>query len=450
MTDADQQITYDEFRTRIRSSVRIADFLADRGHPIRVTERGSGSTRCPFHDDHRPSFSVYVDPRDSVERFRCHGCGVRGDIFDLARLWDDHPDHYTTLRSLAERYGVPWPAQLAPRDQHRGIMDRAARFYERGLTPEVVAALAARGFPEAFVRERRIGYAPIGTEATKRRLTSAVTKAGVLSDALAAGLVLRTRGGDLRDLFWSDRCGYIIFPNLSGGTALGLQGRAHPSAPTRAKYLNPVGSRHQLYNAEGARSPHVLLCEGIPDTLSALLASPPGTGACGIFGTEGWRTEFLAFFRAARRVSVIMDRDATEQAIDIAMAFGTRGRVIVPPDELGPTGDLNDWLVGPAGRDSDRLRTMLSESMRASPTPWALVIDRMPSPREPWDFELMALREQTHGCTPYTGLDLLRDLGRFDPLFRDSHLLRLSERIGIPFATLRESAIELARATGAA
>jgi DNA primase len=37
---------------------------------------------CPFHYDREPSLSVFTGA-DGKERYRCHGCGVRGDALDL-------------------------------------------------------------------------------------------------------------------------------------------------------------------------------------------------------------------------------------------------------------------------------------------------------------------------------------------------------------------------------
>jgi hypothetical protein len=37
---------------------------------------------CPFHDDAHPSAGIYHDA-DGVWRFKCHGCGVSGDVFDM-------------------------------------------------------------------------------------------------------------------------------------------------------------------------------------------------------------------------------------------------------------------------------------------------------------------------------------------------------------------------------
>jgi len=40
------------------------------------------ATRCPFHEDAHASAGVYAD-EDGFWRFRCHGCGFGGDLFDV-------------------------------------------------------------------------------------------------------------------------------------------------------------------------------------------------------------------------------------------------------------------------------------------------------------------------------------------------------------------------------
>lgn len=44
-----------------------------------------GQARCPFHDDARPSFSVFLGA-DEVERAGCWSCEWRGDVFDVIQV----------------------------------------------------------------------------------------------------------------------------------------------------------------------------------------------------------------------------------------------------------------------------------------------------------------------------------------------------------------------------
>jgi len=59
---------------------------------------------------------------------------------------------------------------------------------------------------------------------------------------------------------------------------------------------------------------------------------------------RGLATGVAAAVPPAWQVYVALDRDATDRAIALARAFGTRGRVLIPTEDLGPKGDLNDWL----------------------------------------------------------------------------------------------------------
>ena len=48
-----------------------------------------------------------------------------------------------------------------------------------------------------------------------------------------------------------------------------------------------------------------------------------------------------------------------------------------------PDGDLNDWLRVGAEGDPAVFRSILERALAASPTPWALQIQRLPSDRRP-------------------------------------------------------------------
>jgi hypothetical protein len=111
--------------------------------------------------------------------------------------------------------------------------------------------------------------------------------------------------------------------------------------------------------------------------MSVLASGLRDTGACGLYGTGGWEAAWLPLFRRAGRVYVALDRDATDRAVALARTFvDTRGRVLVPPEELGPKGDLNDWLRVGAKGDPAAFRSLLERALAASPTPWALLIQR--------------------------------------------------------------------------
>jgi len=42
------------------------------------------SIRCTYHDDKNPSAGVYE--KDGVFRYKCHGCGINADVYDLRAM----------------------------------------------------------------------------------------------------------------------------------------------------------------------------------------------------------------------------------------------------------------------------------------------------------------------------------------------------------------------------
>ena len=143
-------------------------------------------------------------------------------------------------------------------------------------------------------------------------------------------------------------------------------------------------------------------------------------------------------FHRASRVYVALDRDAIDRAIALARTFGARGRVLVPPEDLGPKGDLNDWLRVGAKGDPAAFLSVLERALAASPTPWALQIQGLPSDLAPWDLE------------DHAGVrDLLCEIGHQGPLSRDAHLRLLAVRCGVALAALQEAARELSQGTDA-
>jgi DNA primase len=361
-------------------------------------------------------------------------------VFDFAQTLLDYPDHVATLRALATEHQLPWPEHQEAASSD--ILDRAAQFYANRLTAPVLHYLAGRGFPEAFVRQRRIGYAPVSStrDMFVREIRGPARSNGthVLREAIDAGLVVQDKAGGTRDFFASETQGYILFPNVAHGHVVDFQGRAYPTPTRRSAYLNRPMPIHHLYNAGDAGQRLVILCEGIPDALSVLVAGLKDTGACGLYGTGGWQPVWLPLFRRAARVYVALDRDATERGIALARTFGARGRVLIPPEDLGPKGDLNDWLRVQAKGDPAAFRSVLERALAASLTPWALQIQRLPSDLAPWDLE------------DHPGVrDLLCEIGHQGSLSRDGHLRLLAERCGVALASLQEAAREVSQGADA-
>ncbi len=419
--------TFAEIVQQLKETVTIRRVLRDMGVVLHEKLGGRAFALCPLHREDTPSFRVF-SVKDQTERFRCFGCGQRGDVFDLVQLLDGYPDYVSTLRALAEKHHVSWPSKAPGDGQPPPVLDLATQYYEHHITDEVLAYLDGRGFSKAFVADWHIGYASPGDAGDLRAVYE---RRGLLRQALEIGILDRTR----RDVFR----GRIVFPNRVGGHTVDLQGRLLPSRGNTEKdrigplYLNLPRPHSHLFNEPATLHKAVVVCEGIPDALSVLRAGIP---ACGLYGAQGWREVYRARFRRCERVYVALDRDAIDKSTALAREFGVRGRVIVPPDDLGVKGDLNDWLCSTAKGDPEAFKRVLGAAMKESLTPWALQIERLPTVprRRLWEIENEVKL-------------LLADLAPLSPIFRDCHLLLLADKTGLPFATLVTACQEVADPT---
>jgi DNA primase len=376
---------------------------------------------CPFHaDSRRPNMVIYTDE----QRFYCFACGSRGDVVDMAQHLDRHPDFISALRSLADHLGIEWQDPRDTAIEASPVLTLAAKLYSEQLTGRALAYLNGRGFPEAFVRKWRTGYAP---PHSPRFLHDALRRAGVTPEAeCASGVVVTSRDDReyARDFFGSHGGGYLIFANLGRRDAVqDLQGRAFPEAPDKPKYLNLPRSRRHLFNEVILPNATVMLTEGIPDALSCMLVDVP---ALAVYGTGGLSNAFVNRFTRCRRVYVALDLDAHDRSINLAMTFGVRGRVLVLPDRLGRKGDLNDLLVqlGP-----EQFRSELHRLMATAETGYAMAINRLPD-----DIQVTDLFE--------TVAPLLAAVGALDPVSRDAHLQFFHVKYGVSMDTLRDAARE--------
>ena len=140
-------------------------------------------------------------------------------MFDFAQTLLGCPDHTAILRALATEHHLPWPEHHEP--ALSDILDRAARFYAGRLTAPVLRYLTERGFPEAVVRQLRIGYAPVSPsrDLLIREIRSTTRSNGtqLLREAIEAGLVVQDKASAVRDFYASETHGYILFSKVVQG-----------------------------------------------------------------------------------------------------------------------------------------------------------------------------------------------------------------------------------------
>ena len=188
-------------RTSVEQAVDAANIveIVEARTPLRrVGARYVG--RCPFHEERTPSFSVNAERK----LYHCFGCGAGGDLLRFVQDTEGL-DFVESVEWLADRYRVELEYEEASpraerarsrRDRLFGLLDAAARFYERHLW-EIDAGeqsrsyLAERGLGEEVCREFRLGLSPGGTT-----LQAKAQQRGYSADELAAAGLVNRRGND--------------------------------------------------------------------------------------------------------------------------------------------------------------------------------------------------------------------------------------------------------------
>ena len=366
-----------------------------------ITQRNPDrlQARCPFHDDHNPSFSGY--DKGQGWRFRCFAAssGAHGDVLDYVGLklfgagWNPRDTRqftdvlqwfYDNQSALGitiaapntrsrRRFTAPPPVQRlrkpAPEPDPVLPTEKAQRVWAWFLgvsadllfsnnTKEVVAArryLKQRGFDEATLRRYRFGWAP----ANNPNLLLALGKsAGYTPDVLiAAGLLRRGQRG-----LYPHFRGRIVFADVDRvGNPVYVIGRIHPSIARRreqagkpvVKYLGVPDFTKPILGLQslgGGKSP-IFLLEGPWD---ALLVRQWGFEAVAISG--GMMSDFQQrqLLRLDRMIIPIPDND--EGGENALLQWREALPPLRPPLRLPnevegePVKDIGDLAKTPGGR----------------------------------------------------------------------------------------------------
>lgn len=259
--------------------------------------------RCPLpdHFDASPSFVIQASGRG----FKCHGCGARGGVLDLAAALGLAGDRAAAVDYLAEFYRVPADDGAQSSFELRSAI--AARRRERALAPLRYASAQA----SSDNAERDAQFA------TFRRQARGLVP--ILDARAAPGAdYLRRRGiaPDLADVSpvryasrWFGRPA-VVFPIRDrAGRIVAGQGRYIDGDVPKTRTAGP---RRGVFATPGALDADVLAIVEAP--LCALSLAGCGLPSIAILGTSfaGWLPVVLAFRR--RFVAILTDADAAGDA----------------------------------------------------------------------------------------------------------------------------------------
>jgi DNA primase len=314
---------------------------------------------CPFHTEKTPSFTL----DEEKQLYHCFGCGVGGDVFSLV-MERENLTFPEALKSLAERYHIPLPAQQRVRPEVLKLEEKlfkinelALGFFKKNLfnTQEGKKALEylkGRGLSDETIQTLKIGYALNSWTALLDFFKSKDVPVPLLEKG---GLVLAgSRAGEFRDRFR----GRVIFPIFSlTGRVVAFGGRTVIQA--EPKYLNspetPVYSKGKLlyglnFTKDAVREAGAaVLVEGYTDFSALYQAGIRNVVAS--LGTALTAWQVGQVMRFAPRVIVNYDGDsaglaAAARAVPLGLEKGLNIEVLVLPEGLDP-----DAFLKAHGRD---------------------------------------------------------------------------------------------------
>ena len=385
---------------------------------------------CPFHTEKTPSFTV----DEEKQLYHCFGCGVGGDVFSLL-MERENLTFPEALKSLAEKYRIPLPAQQRVRPEVLKLEEKlfktnelAVGYFKKNLynTQEGKKALEYlrnRGLSEETIQTLKIGYALNAWTALLDAFRSKDVPVSLLEKG---GLVLPgSRPGEYRDRFR----GRVIFPIFSlTGRVVGFGGRTIVDA--EPKYLNspetPLYSKGKLlyglnFTKDAVRREGTaILVEGYTDFSSLYQAG--FTNVVASLGTALTAWQVGQVMRFAQRLVVNYDGDtagrtAMARAVPIGFEKGLNVEVLVLPDGLDP-----DAYIKKHGRD--KYQALLKKTVSGLD----FLIDAMTAGAR------MGVPEEK-GKVAHA---VVREIEKVpDPVARSEYLRRASSKLGVGEELLR-------------
>lgn len=345
----------------IKDKTDILDLVSEY---VKLEKRGRNYIGlCPFHDEKTPSFTVSEDKQIC----HCFGCKKGGNVFQFTQEIKDI-SFVEAVKELGNRVNVAVDieatqsnsnVQIASDDlQMIEMHELIQEFYYYALTKTVegeqaLTYLQERGFTDALIKERGIGFAPDSSHFCHDFLQK---KGYDIELAYEAGLLSRNE----ENFSYYDRFrNRIMFPLKNAqGRIVGYSGRTYTGQ--EPKYLNspetPIFQKRKLlYNLDKARKSirkldEIVLLEGFMDVIKSDTA-----GLKNVVATMGTQLsdEHITFIRKlTSNITLMFDGDfagseATLKTGQNLLQQGLNVFVIQLPSGMDP-----DEYIGKYGNDA--------------------------------------------------------------------------------------------------
>jgi len=299
---------------RIKKEADLAALVRSRGIELKQHGTKNWIGRCPFHDDHDPSFVV----TPSKGLFHCLGCGAAGNAIQFVEKFDgvsfrhafelladggravfavpsDGPVKAGTIRRL----GCPFD----PKASDSELMSQVVDYYHERLLQSQAALdyLKKRGIDnEAMIEHFRIGFAD---RSLGLRLPSKNRVEGkAIRERLEKLGIYRASGHEHFN-------GSLVFPIFKDGHVVEIYGRKIGKQKSGINHLYLSGPHEGLFNPDAFKSREIILCESIIDALSFYVNGFRNVTAA--YGCGGFTDELKQAFikNKTEKVFIAYDRD---------------------------------------------------------------------------------------------------------------------------------------------
>ena len=319
----------------IKEKLDLVDVAGRYTHLERAGSNGRVKGLCPLHTEKSPSFFVFND----TQRWHCFGCNKGGDIFDLVGELDGL-DFRETLTELAEQAGVEL-RPLTPEQKQKHAQQRAVET-ALGVAvahwQHVMRRPNSHGYNYATERgwtDETIEYAGLGYHHDRDNLSTALLRANIAPDTLAAQALLKTPVNTL------------IYPHFERGrvvyyAARGIHGKRHWNPPS-----DLLGERRPYFNHHYKRNaPAVVIIEGQGDGVSLGQLDQAAVAMAGTAITDEL-VQLLLKRHKAIYIGMENNPAGCEAARKAAAKIGGLARIVdwsAAEDAPKAKYDANDWL----------------------------------------------------------------------------------------------------------
>jgi DNA primase len=331
----------------VKEATDIAEIIGSRLSLQRAGSYMRGL--CPFHGEKSPSF--FVD--ESMQRFKCFGCGESGDVITFLEKYDGMT-FAEALEDLAGRAGITLKkysktSDDLQREKILEVLGLAKQYYHYLLTDHKVGAvgreyLKKRGITAESIKVFQMGYSQPSWDGLINYLHK--KKKYDLKLLLDAGLIIKGKTGRYYDRFRSR----IMFPLTDHrGRVVGFSGRVIAGDEKDAKYINSPETTlyhkskmlfgfSELYQ-QIRKSKQVVVVEGEFDVVSSTQAHMNSIVA--IKGSALTVDHAKLLKRTVDKVLLSLDTDdagvkATKKAITALKETSLELRAVIIPDGKDP------------------------------------------------------------------------------------------------------------------